>query len=140
MVSNSSGTACDSYIPPYTSVRIHSWSVHHDARNFSPVPDSFWPERWLIAEDPSSYKSPPNTAFVHNVNAFIPFSFGPANCVGKNLALKEIKMTLCHLTQNAECRFADGYDPNEYEEEMKDWFAFQVSSIPVVVTPRGAKA
>ncbi|THH32433.1 hypothetical protein EUX98_g1786 [Antrodiella citrinella] len=103
------------YIPPYTSVRVHTWSVHRDPRNFSPFTEQFWPERWLIAEDfatasvSTRYNS--KEPFVHNPNAFIPFSFGPANCVGKNLALKEMKMVLCHLLQQIELQFAKGYDP-----------------------------
>ncbi|TCD68525.1 hypothetical protein EIP91_010581 [Steccherinum ochraceum] len=128
------------YIPPYTSVRINTWSIHRDPRNFSPSPESFWPERWLIAEDPSSYKSSTSKPFIHNANAFIPFSFGPSNCVGKNLALKEMKMVLCHLVQQVAVRFADGYDVESYEREMKDWFAMQVPELPVVVTQRSEKA
>ncbi|GBE87050.1 Cytochrome P450 67 [Sparassis crispa] len=38
------------YLPEETNASIHTWSVHRDARNFS-MPDKFWPERWLIAED-----------------------------------------------------------------------------------------
>ncbi|THH31228.1 hypothetical protein EUX98_g2944 [Antrodiella citrinella] len=126
------------YVPPNTSVRINTWSMQRDPRNFSPSPESFWPERWLIAEDPSTYKG--STPFVHNVSAFIPFSYGPANCVGKGLAWKEMKMVLCHLTQQVEVRFAEGYVVSEYERDMKDWFAVHVSRLPVVVTPRSANA
>ncbi|KAL4246840.1 Cytochrome P450 superfamily protein [Abortiporus biennis] len=81
----------DHYIPIHTQVRVHTWSLHRDSRNFSPVPESFWPERWLVAEQimPAPLGSSP---FTHNMNAFIPFSYGPANCVGKNLAILEMKM------------------------------------------------
>ncbi|THH32413.1 hypothetical protein EUX98_g1775 [Antrodiella citrinella] len=130
------GKVVDShYIPPHTSVRSHTWSIHRDPRNFYPSPDDFWPERWLIAENPSSYK---DTTFIHNANAFIPFSFGPSNCVGKNLAMKEMKMVLCHLLQQVNIRFAEGYNPDTWDDHIKDYFTLEVGQLPVIVTPRGA--
>ena len=86
---------------------IHTLTLHRDPRNFNPFTDEFWPERWLIAQGsmdlPSSIQK---TEFVHNVAAFIPFSYGgslrleiggkllmhpfcvgPANCIGKPLAI-----------------------------------------------------
>ena len=86
---------------------IHTLTLHRDPKNFSPFTDEFWPERWLIAHGsidlPSSIQK---TEFVHNTAAFIPFSYGaslwlenggkilmypfcagPANCVGKPLAI-----------------------------------------------------
>ena len=117
-------------------MRIHTWGIHRDPRNFSPHPEAFWPERWLIAEDPTSYNAEAKAPLVHNMNAYIPFSFGPANCVGKNLALKELKMSLCLLLQQVKFRFADDYDPSRYEEEMEDYFAYHVSNLPAMVTPR----
>lgn len=96
-----------SYIPEGTQARIHFYSVHTDPRNFS-YPYKFWPDRWLIAEglQESSEK------IVHNANAFIPFSLGPANCVGKNVALQEMRMLVCHFMQRLTVRFAEGYDVN----------------------------
>ena len=99
----------------------------------------FWPERWLVAEDPSSYKSLLGTTepFIHNMNAYMPFSFGPANCVGKNLALKEMKMVLCHLIQHVDLECGEGYDPTTWENAMKDSFSLDVGELPVVVVSRG---
>ena len=37
------------YIPPGTSFWIPTYTMHRDPRNFSPTPDTFWPERWLMA-------------------------------------------------------------------------------------------
>ncbi|TCD68353.1 hypothetical protein EIP91_010991 [Steccherinum ochraceum] len=124
------------YIPPNTSVRLHTWTIHRDPRNFSPNPDGFWPDRWLIAEDPSSYKGP--EPFVHNTTAFIPFSYGPANCAGKNLALKELRMVLCCMMQQVELSFEESYDPDDWDRDMKDFFILDVGRMPVVVKPRSA--
>ena len=111
---------------------MHFWSIHRDPRNFS-RPDAFWPERWLIAEGllPS-----PLEDFTHNVNAFIPFSFGPYNCVGKNLAMLELRSVLVHAMQRLELRFADGWDPLEWERELRDNFVADVWKLPVVIEVR----
>ncbi|GJE99306.1 cytochrome P450 [Phanerochaete sordida] len=119
------------FIPEGTQTRVHFWSVHRDARNFS-HPDTFWPERWLIAEGAQAQPA----GFVHNANAWVPFSFGPSNCVGKNLALQEMRMLVCHLVQRLRFRFADGYDPAQYERDMEDRFVVTVGRLPVVVERR----
>ncbi|KAH8103043.1 cytochrome P450 [Cristinia sonorae] len=124
------------YIPPYTSVRVHVYSIHRDPRNFSPSPETFWPERWLIASNPSAWDSQlKKTPFVHNTNAFIPFSYGPANCVGKNLAMMELRMVVCHLLQQMDFKLAKP-DEDHFDEATKDWFGLQVGSLPVEITPR----
>ncbi|TCD66053.1 hypothetical protein EIP91_001861 [Steccherinum ochraceum] len=120
------------YIPPYTSVRIHQWTMLRDPCNFSPHSESFWPERWLIAQDPSSFKA----EFIHNADAFHPFSYGPANCAGRALAIKELKMVLCHMLQQIDVAFADGYDPAEWEKNLRDPFTLQTGPLPVLVTAR----
>lgn len=127
------------YVPPHTSVRFHVWTVHRDPRNFSPNPDAFWPERWLIAKNPSAFESSSKAAFIHNFNAFIPFSIGPANCAGKLLAMKEMKMTLCHLLQQADLAFVESYDASQWDRDFKDCcLGVDVGKLPVVVSPRHA--
>lgn len=110
---------------------MHFWSVQRDPRNFS-YPNNFWPERWLIAEglQESTEK------IIHNSNAFIPFSFGPANCVGKNLAMQEMRMLICHFMQKLDVRFADGWDTKEWERELQDKFITKIGRLPVVIQRR----
>ena len=120
-----------SFIPEGTATRVHFWSVHRDARNFS-YPETFWPERWLIAEglEPSGEK------IVHNPNAFVPFSFGPYNCVGKNIAMQEMRVLICHLIQKLRFRIADPSDFAKFEREAKDQFVYVVGELRVVVERR----
>ena len=73
---------------------------------------------------------------MHNVNAFIPFSFGPANCVGKNLAWKQMKMVLCHLMQQVEFRLAEDISVDQWEKEVADYFSLEVGRLPLIATPR----
>ncbi|KAI0688711.1 cytochrome P450 [Cytidiella melzeri] len=122
------------FIPEGTQVRISIRSVQRDVRNFS-NPDMFWPDRWLIAE---GLLPPPTSSnpFVHDVNAFIPFSFGPSNCVGKNLALLEMRMVICLCMQKLEMRFAESWDPKLWHANLEDLFVTGMGQLPVVITRR----
>ena len=120
-----------SYIPEGTQTRIHFWSVHRDPRNFS-HPGTFWPDRWLIAEGLQALQE----KIVHNPNAFIPFSFGPYNCVGKNIAMQEMRLLLCHFVQKLTFRAANEQDFAKYCQAMQDQFVMVVGELPVVVERR----
>ena len=74
--------------------------------------------------------------FVHVVNAFIPFSFGPTNCVGKNLAMQEMRVVVCHVIQKLDLRLEDGWDASEFTREHKDYFVAEVGKLPVTVRQR----
>ncbi|OCH88922.1 high nitrogen upregulated cytochrome P450 monooxygenase 2 [Obba rivulosa] len=126
------------YLPGGTTAAIHNYSVNHDPRNFAPYTSSFWPDRWLIA---SGDKAPVDAgidegAFVHNAYAFIPFSFGPANCVGKNLAMQEMRMTVCHLMQRFDIGFAPGFDSASYEKNLREYFVMHRAELLVQVIAR----
>lgn len=129
------------YIPPKTKLRLHFWSLHRDPRNFS-HPDTFWPERWLAAEGAIGpdgavkdlvFEGKPLT---HNLMAFIPFSTGPSNCVGKNLAMQEMRTFICCFVQRFHVRFADAYDPARFEESMEDKFVTKLGELPCMLERR----
>ena len=127
-------TSCiTSYVADGTTVRMHTYSLHRDARNFSD-PDRFWPERWLIAD--GLLPHPEGTTFTHNPNAFIPFSVGPYNCVGKNLAMLEMRTLVCHTMQKMEMRFAEGWDREQWINDLEDVFVTRIGQLPVVLSKR----
>lgn len=70
------------------------------------------PERWLKIKSEIHTRS----------NAFIPFSFGPSNCVGRALAKQEMMIVVCALLQRFEFSFADGFDGREWPETIRDFF------------------
>lgn len=73
---------------------------------------------------------------VTNVAAFHPFSYGPANCAGKNLALLEMRMVVTMLVHRFEFRLAENYPPSEWEESLEDYLVFKVGRMPVIATRR----
>ncbi|KAL1951367.1 hypothetical protein VTO73DRAFT_516 [Trametes versicolor] len=122
-----------SYIPEGTITTVHMYSIQRDPRNFSPLPDSFWPERWILAGSGDARSA----KIVHNPAAFFPFSFGPSNCAGKGLALQEMRMVVTLMMQKLDLRLADGFDAASYESLLLDYLILSRPPLPVVVKPRG---
>jgi len=99
------------FIPEETQLSLHTYSIHRDPRNFY-RPDAFLPERWLSKGAPAGE---------HNTAAFFPFSYGPANCVGKNLALMEMRMVLCWMLRRFRFSMAAGVAYEGWEARIRDW-------------------
>jgi cytochrome P450 len=118
-------------IPEGTSVLIPPYTIQRDPRYFSPNPDRFWPERWILKDKGSDFRL--------NQNAFIAFSTGPANCVGKHLAMLEMRLVITHIMQTFDIRLAEGYDPSQWAKELKDYFVLHKGSLPVVLVDRSSK-
>ena len=89
-----------------TRVGVHHLAAYHSSRNFY-EPKSFHPERWL----PEHQQDPTSPFFNDNREVFRPFSDGPRNCIGRNLAYHEMRlimarllwnfdMTLCEISRN----------------------------------------
>ncbi|KAJ7650732.1 cytochrome P450 [Roridomyces roridus] len=128
------------FVPEGTSTVVHTYSLHHDPRYFSPLPDAFIPERWLSSEEqlalePELFGDKKNV-FRHNTAAFIPFSIGPSNCVGRNLAYQEMRMVICSLMSKFDMRFEKGFDVGSWEESILDYFVVQRGRLPVILTAR----
>ncbi|CAH0685896.1 unnamed protein product [Chilo suppressalis] len=70
------------YLPAGSSMSFSVFHLHRDPR-FWDNPDAFDPERF----------NPENTERRHQ-NAYIPFSLGPMNCLGRSFATKLVK-TIC---------------------------------------------
>ncbi|CAK5265219.1 unnamed protein product [Mycena citricolor] len=111
------------YIPPDTQVYVPTYTLHRSAKNFHD-PDTFRPERWLPGA--------PGANQIHNPLGFIPFSFGFANCVGKNLAMREMVMVGAALAQTFDMRFADGFAAEEWTEHLHDVFVTSIG-MPLLV-------
>ncbi|KAH7076333.1 cytochrome P450, partial [Paraphoma chrysanthemicola] len=74
------------FIPAGTSVYVSQHATNHSKRNYTD-PNAYVPERWLGDE---KYKD-------DNRETLNPFSFGPRNCLGKNLAYAALRLTLAKV-------------------------------------------
>ncbi|KAI1790041.1 cytochrome P450 [Ganoderma leucocontextum] len=124
------------YVPPGTQVYIPPYSIHRDARYFSPSPECFLPSRWLPGAPQSECSQ---GGFGLNRNAFIPFSHGPANCVGRHLARMEMKMVMSVLIQKFDLQFAEGFDSDGWCNMIKDYLVTSRGPLLVTLTPRDGR-
>lgn len=76
-------------IPSGTVLSICIYYIHRNA-NYYPEPDVFKPERFL-----------PENSVNRPKNSFIPFGFGHRQCLGQNMAMREIKILISQIV----CRF-----------------------------------
>jgi len=129
------------FIPEGVSIQVPPYALQRDPRYFS-SPDEFKPERWLRSNVPASENtpakgtSPSEPTPIFNTAAFIPFSYGPAICAGKNLALMEMRLVIATLMQRYSMRLQEGYDPRDWEAQLEDFFVAKVGKLPVVLTLR----
>ena len=133
------------FLPPGTAVDVPPYVIHRDERNFSPLPNVFWPDRWLPREQrkpPSGYQDTAiNIDDVSlNLSAFIPFSAGPANCAGKNLAILELRVVISMLMRRFDMHFgnvgSEKYDPFTWQRGQQDWYVLTNNNLPVTLTRR----
>jgi cytochrome P450 len=113
------------YIPGDVAVSVPTYTLQRDERYFEKALE-FIPERWTEE----------TAHMVKDKRAFIPFSTGIFGCVGKNLALMELRMVLARVALNFDVQFAEGEDGRGLEEESKDTFTLTVPSMYVKLTER----
>lgn len=99
-------------IPKDARVGVHQEATNFASYNFHRA-DEFIPERWL----PDSTNED-SQFFADNRDARQPFSIGPRNCIGKNLAFSEMRQILA--------RFLWSFDIELVDKNL-DWLSTQKS-------------
>ncbi|KAH6647193.1 cytochrome P450 [Truncatella angustata] len=84
------------FIPEGTVTAVWQWAINHDPNHWT-KPMEFHPERFL--NDPI-FKG-------DKLDAMQPFSMGPRNCIGRNLAYAEMRLILAKIIYNFDMRIAD---------------------------------
>ncbi|KAI1001144.1 Cytochrome P450 monooxygenase [Podosphaera aphanis] len=81
---------CGDVVPEHTTVCAASYAAYTSEENFKD-PLEFVPERWYkVGTRPERYDSDKR-------KVLNPFSLGPRNCIGRNLALAELKLVLAQV-------------------------------------------
>jgi len=125
---NSGGgrTIAARFIPEGTTIYTPPYSLHRNPDYFFPHPEQFVPDRWL-----------PGANFEkHETSAFMPFSLGPANCVGQKLAKRELLMVISVLLKSFHVQFADGFDSEAWPGQIHDFFVATRGPLCVNLTRR----
>jgi len=130
-----------SFIPGGNNLSLNYYSIHRDPRYFSPEPDRFWPDRWLPPKhwcaigDPSRPLDP-DTPVIHDLDAYVPFSYGTRLCVGKTLAQMEIRVVAASVVQKFDMVVVDGYDIKQWDRDLQDFYVSMTGPLPVCLTER----
>ncbi|KAK8096374.1 uncharacterized protein PG998_014242 [Apiospora kogelbergensis] len=101
------------FIPQGTYITVYQWATYHNPTNFAD-PETFIPERWLPETHPlydARFES-------DNKAAFKPFSAGPRDCVGKNLAYAEMRLVVARLLWNFDISALPGQDSWESRQRI----------------------
>ena len=77
---------------------------------------------------------------VKDKRAFAPFSLGAFNCIGKNLAMMELRTVLSRLFYEFDVSFAPGEDGTALLEDTKEHFTLSLADLNVCLEPRKVKA
>ena len=75
--------------PPGTSLSVPAYTIHHSKEIWGEDADEFVPDRWERVTEKQK-------------NAFIPFSYGPRSCVGRNVAEMEMACIVATVFRNFE--------------------------------------
>ncbi|EKM50334.1 uncharacterized protein PHACADRAFT_264951 [Phanerochaete carnosa HHB-10118-sp] len=126
------------FIPEGTQVSPIAYTIHRNPDNFSPLPNVFWPDRWLSQEMYTlpSGETLPADAVHTNRDAFTAFSQGPMACAGKSVALAEMRAVVCSVLQHFDVHVADERCLNAWEDVMVEFFVTKTGRLPVRLVPR----
>ncbi|KAE9370075.1 cytochrome P450 [Stipitochalara longipes BDJ] len=108
------------WVPGGMLVAVDILSANLSRENFT-LPDGFCPERWF-----REHREQGKLFEGDRWEVVKPFSHGPRNCIGKNLALMEMQLILAHLLWHFDI---------ELEEESKDWIS-RVRAVGFFVKPK----
>ncbi|KAL4960091.1 cytochrome P450 [Aspergillus stella-maris] len=106
------------WIPGDTIVAIPQHVIQRDDRYF-PSGDKFIPERWLDEKE----------RLIKHEEAFFPFQLGRYGCVGKQLALMEMRLVIARMAWEFDISFAPGETGEAFDQDAKDTFTFTVGPL-----------
>ncbi|KAK8051841.1 cytochrome P450 [Apiospora rasikravindrae] len=112
------------FVPEGTIVGVWQWAINHDER-FWADPWEFHPERFLDNDNPRYQND--------LLDAMQPFSTGPRNCIGKNLAYAEMRLILAKIVFNFDLQLAD--DSKEWLGRQNVYFLWEKPALHVHLTP-----
>jgi cytochrome P450 len=93
-------------------VGIHHLSAYTSENNFHRARE-YLPERWL----PDATTDPKSPFYHDQREVHKPFSFGPRDCIGRNLAYHEMRIIMAKILFNFDL---------ELDESCSDWYTQRI--------------
>ncbi|KAK5957815.1 hypothetical protein OHC33_001004 [Knufia fluminis] len=113
------------FIAGNTNIQIPQYVLSRSPDYFID-PLSFIPERWSTKPE-----------LVKNKDAYAPFSTGPYNCIGKNLALMEVRTITSQIVDQFDVSFAPGEDGSTLLMKTRDHFTLGLAELRLCFKRRG---
>ena len=113
------------FLPGNIQVQVPHIVLMTDERYF-PKGEEFIPERWTDARP----------ELLLEKKAFIPFSYGVHSCVGKQLALNELRLVISKVARDFDIEFGESYDEGKFLAEWMDYAVLKIGALPLKFTPR----
>ncbi|KAI0412150.1 cytochrome P450 [Xylaria grammica] len=98
------------FIPGNTTVSCPQFVIGRSSQSYA-SPDEFIPERW--------YSQP---ELIRDESGFAPFSAGNYNCIGRSLALLNIRAVIARIVANYDIRSTPVENLTAYDDGMKEHF------------------
>ncbi|OCL03915.1 cytochrome P450 [Glonium stellatum] len=114
----------DTFIPGNNIVQVPMHTAFRDERMFA-RPLEFIPERWTTQPE-----------LVKDSSCFIPFSVGPYSCVGKQLALMEMRYVVSQIVHRYDVSFAPAQNAESFLDGKRDTFTLALGPLDLVFTDR----
>ncbi|KAI1104955.1 cytochrome p450 monooxygenase [Jackrogersella minutella] len=114
----------DFFIPGNTIVQIPLYTMYRDEKIFKHA-EEFIPERWTTRRD-----------LVTDAACFTPFLIGSFSCVGKQLALMEMRYVISRLAVKYNINLAKGQTPEAFTENNFDTFTIRLAPLQMTLQHR----
>ncbi|KAK8876904.1 cytochrome p450 3a17 [Apiospora arundinis] len=117
------------WVPRGTKIHVYQNATNRNPDHFKD-PDSFEPERWLNPNHPRY-----NPRFASDKKQLVkPFSNGPRDCIGKNLAYTEMRVIISRLLYRFDIELLPGQE--RWMSKQKSSFIWVKGPLEVKLKPR----
>ncbi|EDU46786.1 Cytochrome P450 [Pyrenophora tritici-repentis] len=113
----------ETFIPGNMTVFSSQYALGRSDAIYPKAAD-FIPERWHSRPD-----------LIRNSAAYAPFSVGHHSCLGRPLALMEMRLTLAETLSRFEVAFAPGFDPDHFLDDVHDCMSWHIGNLDLTFTP-----
>ncbi|RWA10857.1 hypothetical protein EKO27_g4259 [Xylaria grammica] len=118
-------TINSTYIPGGVTIVAPKYSIHRLESSYERA-DQFIPERWTTQRD-----------MVKDNRGLAPFSLGKFGCIGKSLAMIEMRFVIALLLKRFEIEFQENDKGEVLFADLKDQFTFAPGDLPLRFRMRG---
>jgi len=115
------------FIPPQTFCYISLHAMQRDERNFSQA-ESFIPERWIESKRPKNFN--------HVKKAFAPFGSGVYNCVGRPLAMLEMRLFVATILYRFQLSPGPNFSSEKFLASLRSNSTMESGGLPLIITER----